>query len=154
MKSRQPAQFHLLLHSAHLIEDRLRVRLAALGVQPRQARVLDALERMGETSQAELAKEFDLTAASMSTMIGRLLAGGLIHRRIDKKELRKNVVRLTKKGSALLDSIYEEWAEIDREILATMGERDAKYLGELTRNLRDRLGGRRPGSASEKKDKT
>jgi len=149
MTKRQPAQFHLLLHSAHLIEDRLRVRLAKLGIQPRQARVLDALEGLGETSQAELAKEFDLTAASMSTMIGRLLAAGLIHRRIDETELRKNVVRLTKKGRALLDSVNQEWGEIDREIIAAMGERDAETLKHLTRTLRDRLGGRRPGSKSE-----
>jgi len=151
MTKRQPAQFHLLLHSAHLIEDRLRVRLAALGIQPRQARVLDALEWMGETSQAELAKEFNLTAASMSTMTTRLLAAGLVHRRVDKTELRKNVLKLTKKGSSLLDSIYHEWAELDREIIAAMGERDAKVLKDLTRNLRDRLGGRRPGSGSKKK---
>jgi hypothetical protein len=42
--------FHFLLHSAHLVEERLRKRLAQLNVQPRQARILDAIGRMGKTS--------------------------------------------------------------------------------------------------------
>ena len=145
MTTRRSAQFHLLCHSAHLIEDRVRVRLAALGIQPRQARVMAALERMGETSQAELAAEFDLTAASMSTMTARLVAAGLIHRRTDKTELRKNVLRLTKKGNSLLDSIYQEWAEVDRELVAVMGKVDAEKLARLTLTLRNKLGGRTPG---------
>lgn len=145
MKKRQPAQFHLLLHSGHLIEDRLRIRLAALGVQPRQARVLDALERMGETSQAELAQEFNLTAASVSTMTARLLKAGLIDRQIDEEELRKNVLTLTKKGHALLDAIHAEWHAIDAEIIAAIGERDAASLKRLTLKLRNKLGGKTPG---------
>ncbi|ASJ73615.1 hypothetical protein IMCC3135_17680 [Granulosicoccus antarcticus IMCC3135] len=42
---------HLHLHFAHLLEERLRVRLAPLGIHPRQARVLDLLEKLGQASQ-------------------------------------------------------------------------------------------------------
>lgn len=50
-------RFHFLLHAAALLEDALRRRLAALHVRPRQARILDALARMGEASQSELARD-------------------------------------------------------------------------------------------------
>jgi len=42
-------------------------------VTHRQARILDALDRMGDASQARLAREFNLTSASMSTMFVRHL---------------------------------------------------------------------------------
>jgi DNA-binding MarR family transcriptional regulator len=88
----------LLLHSAALVEERLRLRLAELGIPPRQARVLDALDRMKKASQADLAREFDLTPASMSTMTGRLLDSGLILRSPHPDEARSNVLQLSDKG--------------------------------------------------------
>jgi len=141
----QHVQFHLLLHSAHLLEERLRARLTPLGIHPRQARVLDALQRMGEASQVMLAKEFGLTAASMSTMTTRLLEAGLIERQVDERELRCNVLRLSKRGKALLKAIYREWQEIDREISDAIGQENAEKLAGLTLKLRNALGGFTPG---------
>ena len=84
-------------------------------------------------------------------MTGRLLAADLIHRRIDETELRKNLLKLTKKGRSLLASIYREWGEIDREIISVMGERDAEALKKLTLKLRNHLGGRTPGGDVDEK---
>ena len=137
--------FHMLVHSAHLLEERLRARLTPLGVQPRQARVLDALGRMGQASQVELAREFGLTAASMSTMTARLLKAGLIEKRTDEQELRSNVLKLTGHGQSLLKRIYREWREIGREIDDLIGAENAEHLGSLTYQLRNALGGSAPG---------
>lgn len=142
----QSGKFHFLVHSAHLLEERLRARLTPLGVQPRQARVLDALGRMGQASQVELAREFGLTAASMSTMTSRLLKAGLIEKRTDEQELRSNVLKLTEHGQSLLKRIYREWGEIDREIDDLIGAENAEHLGSLTLQLRNVLGGSTPGS--------
>ena len=62
----QSYKFHLLLHSADLIEDYLRIKLSPLDLTPRQARVLKALNRLGPVAQVELARSFGITAASMS----------------------------------------------------------------------------------------
>lgn len=141
----QGFNFHFLLHAAHLLEERLRTRLAPLGIHPRQARVLDALGRRSEASQVTLAKEFGLTAASMSTMTARLLEAGLIERQVDERELRSNVLRLSKRGKALLKAIYREWREMDREIIEAIGPENAEKLAELTFQLRNALGGFTPG---------
>ena len=144
--SSQSYKFHLLLHSAHLLEERLRSRLAPLGIQPRQARALDALGRMGQASQVELAREFALSAASMSTMTSRLLTAGLIEKYVDERELRSNVLKLSKHGKSLLKKIYREWREIDREIGIILGVENADQLGSLTYELRNALGGSTPGN--------
>ena len=138
-------RFHLLLHASHLIEERLRLRLKPLGVQPRQARILDALGRMEQASQVDLAREFNLTAASMSTMTSRLIKANFIAREPDQQELRSNILTLTDSGRDLLQAIYEAWRDVDRDIDNAIGSEHAQNLGRLALRLRNELGGRTPG---------
>jgi DNA-binding MarR family transcriptional regulator len=140
----QSRNFHFLLHSAHLVEESLRKRLAPHGVQPRQARILDAIGRMGETSQIRLAEEMSVTQASMSTMIARLVASGLITKRQDQDELRSSVLGLTPRGQNMLRDICKLWADTDREIEAKIGEKEAQQLTNATLQLRNAMGGFTP----------
>ena len=109
---------------------------------------------MGEASQTKLAKEFGLTAASMSTMAVRLLEAGLIERRVDEREIRSNVLRLSKHGKSLLKSIYSEWQAMDREISDAIGSGNAEQLAEFTYQLRNNLGGFTPGGNREEDEAT
>ena len=140
---------HFLLHSATLVEERLRERLADLNISHRQARILDALDRMGRASQIQLAREFDLKPASMSTMTVRLLEAGVILRAPNPDEARSNIVQLSDKGRSLLSEIRGAWVDIDRMIESTIGTEKAEQLAVLTRELRDALGGHVPGQAKQ-----
>ncbi|MGI9434367.1 MAG: MarR family winged helix-turn-helix transcriptional regulator [Geminicoccaceae bacterium] len=130
----------------------MRQRLKPLGVQPRQARILDALNRMKRASQVDLAREFDVTPASMSTMTSRLIRDGLITREPNQEELRSNVLALTDQGLHLLEAIYVVWREVDRDIEEAIGFKKARDLGRLTLDLRNALGGRTPGGEVWRKD--
>nr|WP_306267431.1 MarR family transcriptional regulator [Pararhizobium sp. IMCC3301] len=136
---------HFLLHSADLVEEHLRRRLTRIELRPRQARVLDALARMEPASQVSLARAFDVTPASMSTMTTRLIEAGFITREIDPSEARSNLLRLTDRGRGLLSEIHTAWREIDAMIAEQIGAEKAADLGSLTRDLRDGLGGHAPG---------
>ena len=138
-------QLHLLLHSADLLEDELRRRLAAIDVRPRQARILDALSRMEPASQIGIAREFNLTPASMSTMTARLIDAGFISRETDPSEARSNLLRLTDSGRSKLSDIHKAWREVDAVIADKIGTENAATLAKLMRDLRDGLGGRVPG---------
>lgn len=61
-------QLHLLLHSADLLEDELRRRLALIKVRPRQARILDTLSHIEPASQIDIARGFGKPAASPGLM--------------------------------------------------------------------------------------
>lgn len=148
-----PYQFHFFLHCGHLIEERLRTKLTPLKIMPRQARVLDALGRMGQASQVQLADEFGLSAASMSTMTARLLTAGLIEKRVDEQELRSNILKLSKHGKSLLTQIYEIWREVDQEIYQAIGPENATQLANITHELRNALGGFTPGESSSNSEK-
>ena len=142
---------HYLLHAASLVEERLRHRLADVGVSHSQARVIDALARMGAVSQVTLAREFGVTPASISTMTARLIEAGFITRRVDPAEARSNIVDLTPKGRELLSDVHAAWRDIDTLIRDIMGTDDAVHLATLTRKLRDRLGGKAPGTGSDRR---
>ena len=78
MKTDRPF-FHLFLHSANLIDAALRERLNRIGVQSKQARVIDVLTHMVPTTQVALAREFHVTPSSMSTMTARLIDGDFFY---------------------------------------------------------------------------
>ncbi len=137
--------FHGLLHSADLVEAELRRRLVPFGLLPRQARVLEAMGRMGPVSQADLATAFGVTSASMSTMTDRLLAAGYITRAVDPASRRQNVLELTDKGRTLLAGIGAAWAAVDDSIRTALGKDSATFF-DLARRLRNGLGGTIPGA--------
>jgi DNA-binding MarR family transcriptional regulator len=146
---KQGFAFHAHLHSGHLLEEHLRARLTGLGISPRQARVLDAMERMGPVSQVALAQAFHLAAASMSTMTTRLIKAGLIEKARDPESARGNLLTLSPRGREALASVYDAWTEMDRMIEDLLGQTKAHSLAALTRELRDALGGRPPGPQAE-----
>lgn len=135
----------MLLHSADLVEERLRIQLSPLGITPRQARILEALDRMKTCSQATLAREFNVSPASMSTMTTRLIAAGFILRRIDDRELRSNVLSLSDSGRDLLSGVFDAWRAVDDIIEDAIGAQEAQVLSGLARSLRNALGGHPPG---------
>jgi len=140
--------FHGLLHSADLIETVLREQLAPLGIRPNQARVIEALDRMGAASQSELAAAFAVTSASMSTMTERLLRGGYITRAVDPASRRQNILELTDQGRTLLDGIGAAWTAVDDRIRAVLGKDAAAFFAQA-RRLRDGLGGAVPGASND-----
>lgn len=147
-------QFHALLHSANLVESELRRHIGPLGIHPRQAQIIDALDRMGPVSQAELAAEFNITAASMSAMTDRLIASGYITRLPHPTSRRQNVLELTASGKALLVGIAKAWTAVDATLSAILGDNAVAFFAQA-RHLRDSLGGKIPGTtvttgASEK----
>lgn len=141
-------RFHGLTHSADLVEAELRRRLAPLGLQHRQARIIEAMARMGPVSQTDLAAEFGVTSASMSTMTDRLLAAGYISRRTDPRSRRQNVLELTDKGRSMLAGIEAAWLAVDTAIRDVLGD-EADMFFRLARRLRDGLGGTVPGVRSK-----
>lgn len=135
---------HPILHVGHLVEARLRDQLAEVGVGPRQARVLSALNLMGENNQKTLAAELQIAPASMSTMCDRLIAAGLIEKRVDPKERRAFLIRLTPKGKGKVRYIRQAWDDVDKVIINAIGKEAAEAFADASSSLRDQLGGHSP----------
>lgn len=145
-QNRHSYKFHSLLHAADLVQGHLRTQLLPLGISSPQARVIMALSFLGPISQIELAREFGITAASMSTMISRLIALELIAAEKDPENAKRNLIQLSRNGEALLGDIEQAWARTDEFMEESIGGENAQALTVLARQLRDALGGRKPGT--------
>ncbi|MEM8539640.1 MAG: MarR family winged helix-turn-helix transcriptional regulator [Pseudomonadota bacterium] len=143
-------KFHPFLHASELLTKRLEIELSPLGVRPRQARVLSALGRMGEVSQAALAREYDATEASMSTMIARLIEAGYITRSIDPQNRSGYLVKLSPDGETVVEKIRSVWESVDHIVEEKIGTDQQRALREISVQLRDGLGGRVAGIRNDK----
>lgn len=143
-------EFHRLLHSADLVESQLRSRLTPLGLRPRQARIIDAVYRLGPVTQNDLARAFDITPASMSTMTARLVAAGFMSRQTNPQEMRCNLLQLTTTGHDQLKQIHRVWREMDQFIKDLIGPKDASTLSKTAQRLLDKLGGEPPEDRAQK----
>jgi len=135
-------KFHALLHSSSILDKRLDTLLSPIGIKPKQARILNVLSRIGPSSQKMLAEQFDVTSGSMSTMIDRLLAAGLVHREKHPDDRRTDIISLSHRGSDLLAEVRDAWREIDDLIVEKLGAEKAAIFNELSRELKYALGGR------------
>ncbi len=134
----------MLLHSTHLLEDRLRELLKPLGLHAGQARFIHALGRVGEASQRQLSVEFSVTPASMSQMTKRLINNGFIQLRDDPQDKRAAILSLTDKGKQLRDEIVAVWHDVDQIVIDAIGAENAERLFAQSGQLRDALGGKAP----------
>ena len=70
----------------------------------RQFEVLNRLYFLGEQTLSELATVFEVSAASMSQMVARLRAGGVVETAAKSNDARAKLVRITEKGKDILES--------------------------------------------------
>ncbi len=140
----QHAQIHSLLHSAAILEKQLESMLGASGIRHRQALVLDALDKLGPSSQQHLAKQFSVSPGTMSSMIFRLEKLGYIQRKTKPNDRRTDVIIITALGINVLADVLGIWQDGDKIIENILGPEESKQLFALTRKISSALGGGRP----------
>lgn len=133
---------HPVLHSATLLEKRIEILLRPTGIRHRQALILDALSQIGPTSQRHLAKQFDVSAGSMSSMTERLVTLGFITQITNPENRRSDILDLTPDGREVLKKVWVVWQEATGLITSALGENQAETLTVLSTKLRNALGAR------------
>ena len=98
------------------------------GLTLSQQQVLGEVSRAGVTTPAELANRMHVRVQSLTDGINHLETRGLVARRTDAEDRRRQLIEVTASGIALLD---DDRAERDAWLNATMREN----LSELEFNL-------------------
>jgi DNA-binding MarR family transcriptional regulator len=134
--------FHLLLHSADILDGQLEQSLAPLGISAAQGRVLEAVARLGVPSQQQLAQALRVAAPSLSVMLDRLCTRGLLRRAPDPQDGRTRRIFLTDRGHSSVAQVRGAWAEVEARLRATLADTEAARAVLLA--IRNGLGGRSP----------
>lgn len=88
---------------SHMYFTRIFQQLSKLGVHPGQCAMLWMLRREDGLSQNELSKRLKVKPSTVAVSIRRMEKSGLIERRADREDMRKNKIYLTEHAKSILE---------------------------------------------------
>lgn len=109
--------------------------LAPYRIDLRELAVLAPLAGPDALSQQQLAVRLGIDRTTMVTVVDGLEGKGLVEREPHPADRRKNIVRLTAAGRAVLPPARRAAEEAEREFLAALSGTDADRLPEILRAL-------------------
>lgn len=96
-----------------------------------QFAVLTALRNQPNIDQVRLSQRLAIDRSTIADVVNRLEERGLIRRKRDTKDARRNLLVLTPSGRALHDRTAPEVVEVGQLLLAPLTERERKTLMTL-----------------------
>ena len=130
------ARLTYLLKRALLdLEDLHAEHLAPVGLSGRELGVLLLLDGRGPESQQQAAARLRVDRTTMVNLIDALEAKGLVARRPDPGDRRRNVVELTPAGRTTLAEAVRASDDAEQRLLAAFSHDEAAQLRELLTRL-------------------
>jgi DNA-binding MarR family transcriptional regulator len=144
-KHRKSVTFQLA-QTARAHRTRAGVHLGRIGLHPGQEAVLKALADKDGQSMSELAAALAVQPPTVTKMIARLGAQGLVTRQVSAADGRQARVYLTETGRDRVGAVDAAWKRVEKEALAGFDEKDRKKLRKLLKAMERNL---LPGLAEE-----
>ena len=144
MADRPRRLLHLYMHIGRLLENRVSEELKAAGVHHAQGRVLSALAREGDLTQAQLARGMAVKPATVTVILKPMEKHGWIRRFTDPISGRARIVSLTKEGARLAESVRDAWDHVEVKIREALSASAYERAFRQLERVRDGLGGREP----------
>lgn len=100
-----------------------------------QFSVMHRLAEEGPLSQNRLGRSVAMDAATTKGVVDRLISRGLLRRERDPDDRRRHLVHLTEAGDAMIRTAVTAAAEVSRETLAPLRERERETLLRLLKKI-------------------
>src|SRR5713101_1474523 len=137
----QPDFLIQLRRAQHAVRLRLDAELAATGLTTPQYTVLAALEREGELSASDLAREFGMTAQTVNVLVKSLEACGLLRRNPHPAHGRILLASLTPAGKRALKRGRVAGMLVQDRVLSGLSASDRRRLMKLLQAIEQGSGG-------------
>ncbi|VAV94821.1 Transcriptional regulator, MarR family [hydrothermal vent metagenome] len=116
VKSLERSTYHLLKRAAQHAANLHSEKVGKHGLTQRQYAVLAAVDENEGISQTSLVELTSIDRSTLADMVGRLIAQGYVRRKRDKKDARRNVLKLTAAGKRGLQTVGPDIASVDRKL--------------------------------------
>lgn len=126
---------YLLKHAQQRLTELTGPALAPYGISGRELAVLLTLAGCEPASQQQAAQRLGVDRTTMVGLVDALEAKGLVARRPQEGDRRRNVVELTQAGRETVRRAGEAAAEAEREFLAPLAPAAAAEFVEALRTL-------------------
>ena len=107
----------------------------AEGVRGYHFRVLAALDQYGPASQADLGRSTGIDRSDIVAALDELVERRLVQRKPDASDRRRNVITLTKRGTATLERLDAVLDDVQRAVLAPLTSEERETLVRLLAKL-------------------
>ncbi len=107
--------------------------LARIGLHPGQEAVLKILADLDGQTMSQLAAGLSVQPPTVTKMVSRLSAQGLVRRVSSEADGRLARVHLTEEGRSRVVEIERIWKRLEKEALAGLDEKDRRRLRKLLR---------------------
>jgi DNA-binding MarR family transcriptional regulator len=122
---------YLFKHAGILMSERNAAALAPFDIDPRELGVLIVIDTYEPASQQQVAERIGIDRTTMVAMLDALEAKGLLLRRPDAKDRRRNVVELTPVGHDTLARAIAASDTAEAELLEPLTPEEAAQLRDL-----------------------
>ena len=113
--------------------------LARWGIHSGQGSILSALGILGPCSQKDLAEFRQVSPATISVMLGRMEAKGLISRAPSEEGGKRNQISLTEKGMQIADEMASIMPAENAKIFEGLTEADMETAARIFLIIRENL---------------
>jgi MarR family transcriptional regulator for hemolysin len=137
--SRRRELVFLLLDVARLVKTEADQRVRPLGMTRAQWAVLSRLERSEGLKQSELAEALEIKPITLTRLVDRLCASGLIERRPDLEDRRAKRLYLTPAARPLVDRLAQLGEVMMQDMLAGIEDRTIAFMIEQLLVAKDNL---------------
>jgi DNA-binding MarR family transcriptional regulator len=122
---------YLFKHAGLLMSELNDAVLAPFGIVPRELGILIVIDSFEPASQQQVAERIGIDRTTMVAMLDSLEAKGLLSRRPDIDDRRRNVVELTPAGHDILSRAVAASDTAEAELLAPLSPEEAMQLRDL-----------------------
>jgi DNA-binding MarR family transcriptional regulator len=105
------------------------------GVRRQHFTVLTSLAEQGSASQAELGRRLSIDRSDLHALLAELERDGLVARTRDDRDLRRNVVTLTRPGRAALARLDKQIDAAQEALLEPLSTSERRELRRLLQKL-------------------
>lgn len=111
------------------------------GVPRSQHRLLMHIERMhGASSQSELARQLDVSAATVAVMLKKLENAGYIEKCTAENDCRNNEIKITESGLDVVRRTRRRFSEIDERFFGALSKDELEKFIEYMEKIAERAG--------------
>nr|WP_256477904.1 MarR family transcriptional regulator [Aurantimonas marianensis] len=125
--------------AARLARTALAGRLATLDLYPGQDTVLLAISEKDGVTLRELAEHLSVRPPTITKTVARLIAQGLVEKRVSERDGRQSHAHLADKGADIVDAVSAARKAVDRAALAGFSSRERKTLRKLLQRMAQNL---------------
>ena len=128
------------MHRLELLR-RIKARelMADSGLHPGQPRLLEYVRSHPGCTQKEAATELDITAASAAASLKRLEKAGLVMRKPDERDARRNQLFITDEGMRQMEENRQRFDQLDRKMFSDMSDEEVIAFRRACEKMFDNL---------------